>query len=537
MKFLLFVILCFGIFHSHAQLEKLEANKQAVDTLFFSNAEKALKISEASIPMAISLNDTMMITYFLDQAGELNRKQGNYDIAIEQLESCLKYKQNWKDLRDLSITNNNLGRAWINKGEYDKGANYFIICLELMEKAGNVQGEAYFSNNLGVVFDLSHNYTKALKYYTISLKAKKTLKDSAGIMSTYNNLGIVYFNLDDIAQSIKFHKQSLYLARSLNKTENMAKSMSSLGFISIKTGALTTAHNYLIQAIDLYTKSNNLEGLCLAQNNMSLYFQAKSNIDSAVFYNNLSIKNALEIKSLKTLRDAYLLRSELLESQGELSSSLSSVRLAMGYKDSLLDEENINSVTEMEARYEYEKNQRLLLEQEAKISSRNEAISRKEAKIKTQNLKLAYAAGTVIILASIVFLFIVLFKNSKKRARLLDAQNILIEKQNSKLQLINERLNSELDKTKMSLSEKEELLKAVYNQKPDDLPDEIVSLSKREKEVLAHLALGWSDQEIADKLFISKTTAKTHLRRIYSKLLVRGRAEAVAIAHKHGIIG
>lgn len=537
MQFVLSILLILGISSAFGQKDQLESNKAAVDSLFFSNAEKGLKISEASIPIAKSLNDTLMITYFLDQAGELNRKLGNYDLAIEQLESCLTYKQNWKDLRDLSITNNNIGRAWINKGQYDKGASYFIVCLELMEKANNKQGEAYFSNNLGVVFDLSHNYAKALKYYNISLNAKKALKDSAGMMSTYNNLGIVYFNLDDIGQSIKYHKLSLGLARALDKKENVAKSLSSLGFISIKSGALTTASRYLRRAIDIYEANNNLEGLCLAQNNMALYFQAKMNIDSAVFYNNQSINNALEIKSLKTLRDAYLLKSELLESQGELSSSLSSVRLAMGYKDSLLDEENINSITEMEARYEYEKNQRLLMEQEADIAQRNEAIAKNESEIKSKNLRLAYSIGASIVLLCVVILFFILYKSSKKRSQLLDAQNILIAKQNGKLEELNARLNSELDNTKMTLSEKEELLHAVYAQKQDDLPEELVNLSFREKEVLAHLALGWSDQEIADKLFISKATVKTHLRRIYTKLLVRGRAEAVTIAHKYGIIG
>ena len=56
-------------------------------------------------------------------------------------------------------------------------------------------------------------------------------------------------------------------------------------------------------------------------------------------------------------------------------------------------------------------------------------------------------------------------------------------------------------------------------------------------EVLSYLALGWTDEQLAEKLFVSKSTIKTHLRRIYSKLLVRGRAEAVAIAHKHNIVG
>jgi LuxR family maltose regulon positive regulatory protein len=56
-------------------------------------------------------------------------------------------------------------------------------------------------------------------------------------------------------------------------------------------------------------------------------------------------------------------------------------------------------------------------------------------------------------------------------------------------------------------------------------------------EVLACLSLCSKEQEISDKLFISKSTTKTHLRRIYSKLLVNGRTGAVAIAHKYSIIG
>ena len=56
-------------------------------------------------------------------------------------------------------------------------------------------------------------------------------------------------------------------------------------------------------------------------------------------------------------------------------------------------------------------------------------------------------------------------------------------------------------------------------------------------EVLSHLALGWSDEQLAEKLFISKATVKTHLRRIYSKLSVRGSAQAVSSANKYNLIG
>jgi DNA-binding NarL/FixJ family response regulator len=56
---------------------------------------------------------------------------------------------------------------------------------------------------------------------------------------------------------------------------------------------------------------------------------------------------------------------------------------------------------------------------------------------------------------------------------------------------------------------------------------EMESLTKREQEILAHLAKGYRYKEIADALFISVDTVRSHLRSIYEKLQVRSRTEAV----------
>lgn len=58
-------------------------------------------------------------------------------------------------------------------------------------------------------------------------------------------------------------------------------------------------------------------------------------------------------------------------------------------------------------------------------------------------------------------------------------------------------------------------------------PAIVVSLSDREKEVLAALAKGYSYKEIAGQLGISFETVRTHLRTIYEKLHVHSRTEAV----------
>ena len=57
--------------------------------------------------------------------------------------------------------------------------------------------------------------------------------------------------------------------------------------------------------------------------------------------------------------------------------------------------------------------------------------------------------------------------------------------------------------------------------------NETVDLTQREQEILSHLAKGYRYKEIADTLFISVETVRTHLRNIYDKLHVRSRTEAV----------
>jgi len=62
-------------------------------------------------------------------------------------------------------------------------------------------------------------------------------------------------------------------------------------------------------------------------------------------------------------------------------------------------------------------------------------------------------------------------------------------------------------------------------------------LSAREREVLALVARGASNREIARDLFISEATVKTHLTHLYAKLGVNDRAAAVARAYERGILG
>ena len=61
-------------------------------------------------------------------------------------------------------------------------------------------------------------------------------------------------------------------------------------------------------------------------------------------------------------------------------------------------------------------------------------------------------------------------------------------------------------------------------------------LSARERQVLRYLANGRSNKEISNILVISENTVKAHVKSILTKLGAIGRAEAIAIAIKRGLI-
>ncbi len=67
-------------------------------------------------------------------------------------------------------------------------------------------------------------------------------------------------------------------------------------------------------------------------------------------------------------------------------------------------------------------------------------------------------------------------------------------------------------------------------------PVEVGGLSEREREVLALLAEGAANKEIAARLYITERTVKAHVANIFNKLGVNSRAEAVAVALRKGLL-
>ena len=71
---------------------------------------------------------------------------------------------------------------------------------------------------------------------------------------------------------------------------------------------------------------------------------------------------------------------------------------------------------------------------------------------------------------------------------------------------------------------------------PDEKKREDLSITPRELEILNLIARGMSNREIAEKLFVSENTVKTHSSRVFDKLGAKRRTQAVQLGKELGLL-
>jgi ATP/maltotriose-dependent transcriptional regulator MalT len=97
-------------------------------------------------------------------------------------------------------------------------------------------------------------------------------------------------------------------------------------------------------------------------------------------------------------------------------------------------------------------------------------------------------------------------------------------------------LGLKLTKTKERIVVKEVPVPAAGPFLPDQRKREDLGLTRRELEILELIAQGMSNREIAEKLYVSENTVKTHSSRVFDKLGAKRRTQAVQLGKEFGLI-
>jgi ATP/maltotriose-dependent transcriptional regulator MalT len=509
-KFGAFFLFFFTLFTSSAQLFHQADSIVAIHDTISDKNEKVIAICKSA---QRGIGKNMELSIILAEKAEKIAKKNN---ALEGLKMCYM----------------TLGGISYFKADYDKAIKYFYAAIDIADKNGELSvKDAGVLGNIGVIYKKQGNLPKALNVQSKALAVFESKNDSMGMSVTLTNIGEIYRIQKRYDEALSSFEKSAAIKLNLGHQSGLGIVYNNMGLCYSEQGNFKQAELFLNKAYKIEKEIGNQVRITETQLDLANHYYLSRQYVKSVKNAEAALASSIELGLKRNVSDLYLILSQNYEAQKNYKEAHKYHKLFFEEREKLLNEDINEKIAEMDVKYK-------TAQQEKEIERKTFELKSKEAEIEKN--KLQRNAIAIVLLLSLIILYFLYQANrqNKQIANLMTGHNLLIKKKNSVLEEINTNVNNELGKLQIALDDKEQILNNIFKNKQQvELPSELLILSKREMEVLSYLALGWSDQEISDKLFISKATTKTHLRKIYSKLLVKSRTEAVNIAHKYDLIG
>ncbi|MEN8138240.1 MAG: tetratricopeptide repeat protein [Bacteroidota bacterium] len=516
--------------NNNKQIE--EKNEKILDYQTLKNINN-LNIDRLYTEISLKIDDTVkvnnLITIFrlsiknrpvrediLDEAQNISEKL-NYETGLAD---CLSKKgvnarYNHKYLRSISFHKEAIKHyenSWYIKGKIknlnslavsyrrlnmeEEAIKHYIESIHLSEKNNIPKSTAIALNGIGNSHIALHRYDDAIKYFKRSLSLKKADGSERGMGYDYNNLGEAYMYKKQYDSAFYYHSKSLEIANKLNIKNDKAIIYSSIGFMFQNKGELNKALNYYSKATPTLKENKSKRLLSFTLINTGITYKLLHNYSKAKEYITEGLDLSKEISSKENIVLGHEALSNLSESNGNYKKAIEEYKLMNLYRDSIFNIQSENNMVAMNIKYESEK--------------KDEKINRLKLESKVQNSKII-----ILILAVAIIIIIAVFS--------IFYQRISLRNQNLELEEMRNDIKRHVDQI-ANLKDKE-----INSDRNIEFVSEKINefdLTEREKEVLKYISLGLKNKEIANKMFVSLSTVKTHTMNIFNKLDVRNRIEA-----------
>lgn len=484
--------------------------------------------------------------------GLLYQYENDLDSALIHHKQALYYALSESEKNEeIGVSYNKIGVIHYFRGQFDTAIYFFEHSIPYYESP---ELEANSLNNLAIMYNYNSNPDKALENYISSLELYKELKDTAKQVIILNNIGSLHFELEHLDQSKLYLDQSLELALLSNDRPGEMQAKTSISNLHFKNKEYKKAIKINLEVIEFCEQTADYRTLIVNKNNLANCYtelnqheqaineylsvldlmdqtglsqhkesiliniasqnEKAGNNEEALKYYNEAYQIARSNQIIIRLETIYKGLSSVYQKLGQSDSSLFYKDLQIELRDSLDQVEKEKKMLELEAQFQNK-------ELSGVLSLKEEQLS--QAELDKQKFSKRFAYSVIIALVLIITVIVIFnrYKKSKKEQKQLSNKKSIVE-QNLTV------LEEELEEKNKALQRKEETGLIPY-------PENLEPLTEREKEVLLGVKEGLKDKEIAEKLFISISTVRTHLRKAYVKIDARNRAEAIQFISTYDI--
>ncbi|MDZ7744066.1 MAG: tetratricopeptide repeat protein [Bacteroidota bacterium] len=388
--------------------------------------------------------DLDTITYALNQAGVKLRNQGIYKIPIEIHKKASEVAKLAGNPEYLAISYNNIGVIYRRMDDYHHATLYHLKALRISDSLDNKHGKAVALNSIGNIEFSMGNYKSALRNFLHALQLEREVNIERGIAINLGNIGNVYFKLNDYATALNYYMRSLEANNANNDKRGIAINYDDIGNIYLLLGNPIKSLEYFLKALELNQELGDKRFISNSYLNVGKAFRELQEDDQALIYTKKGLEFALDINAKSKIRDSYFLLSSIYQNIQRFDSSLFAYKLAVDYKDSILNVTNRENIEWIMAEFESKRkeNEILILQNRARIN---------------RILMISATAGAVffLIIASIILW---LYYVNRKQNRLLKEKNKEINARRKELQQYASELLNAKDQAEMANQTKSKFL-------------------------------------------------------------------------------
>jgi ATP/maltotriose-dependent transcriptional regulator MalT len=386
------------------------------------------------------------------------------------------------------------------QGHYQEAVKIFLDIAAYFKKNNDTLPLAYAYSNIGVIYEELKNPEKAIAYGKKALELKRKAGDTLHMASNLNNIGVNYDELlNNPDSAIYYYQQAFIIYKKFNKVDNYATVLNNLGRMYLEKEEYQKAaasFNEAFQIFDSLEMVNDKAAVLRNQGEL-LFYQGK--INPALDKMQQAYKLYKESGASQGLLETTGLLSKIYMAEGNYGNAANMLQQYNNLKDTLLNTETRTIIAEMETKYQVKEKNNII-----RMLQLQDQLHTKQIRIQT----------LFITFLIIVFLLSAVLYFSHHKRTTLKQQKLRLELQNYLL-----RMNEMQNKLE---NQKEDCGKHSGMEQLEKF-----NLSKQEMKVISLIAEGYKNAEIAEKLFISQNTVKTHIKNIYSKLDVKNRVEAL----------
>lgn len=354
---------------------------------------QAIDYHAISLEIFLSLQYQKGVGNSYNNLGNSYLRLGEPTKAMKLYEKALEIWISTGDKFSAATSLYNLASIYMNYGNDARAIEAFTHALLLREEIDDQPGVAAVHNNIGVLYNSQGDPQRALGHFRASLAIRERIGDVKGQASNMIGMGSVYVSLHRLDSALVYFFKSQRLNREISAFDNIAQAHENIAEVYEIQGDYTLAKAYSDSALQIYTHTENAEGLAMVLNRQGEIYTKLHQTDQAIASTVLSLEIAQSIESVPNERDAAFNLYVLYKSNGQDRKALEMHELYMAMRDSVNSEENARSIIRSELQYEFEKDKLI----KAQEKQQADQLAKEEA-IRRDRLQYSLISGFVIFL-------------------------------------------------------------------------------------------------------------------------------------------